>query len=280
MSSASPTRGVDLKTSLMLRIALVALGCLALVAAITLVETRREDRARAATTAEIIGKHLELQLLRIDTGIDAAKRFPDWDAVLPNLPLSGQCVLLRDTRGAVVRSHCTGTAPLQDAPPAWFAAAWKQVLPSEDSVDRPISYKGTSFGSVVVSSASDAVMARTWRQMKQLLILTGLTILAVSVLVYVAVANALAPTGDMIAGLDKLKAGEFSTRLPAFRLKELQRISEVSNALAEKIETTLAERRHRSRLARCKEILASVSVSLSSSRTAVRALQRRAGAAQ
>jgi len=42
--------------------------------------------------------------------------------------------------------------------------------------------------------------------------------------------------------LEKIKAGEFATRLPPFRLQELDRIGEVANALAAKIETTLAER--------------------------------------
>ncbi|MEI9900429.1 MAG: hypothetical protein WDN31_10230 [Hyphomicrobium sp.] len=45
-------RPVDLKRSLILRIALVACACLALVTAIVLVETHQDARQRAATTAD------------------------------------------------------------------------------------------------------------------------------------------------------------------------------------------------------------------------------------
>ena len=81
--------GGDLKRSLLVRISLVALACLIAVAVLSALETRREEEARAAAAAEIIGKHLELQLWRISAGVDIASRFPDWDALLVNLSLTG-----------------------------------------------------------------------------------------------------------------------------------------------------------------------------------------------
>jgi signal transduction histidine kinase len=63
----------------------------------------------------------------------------------------------------------------------------------------------------------------------------------------VAIARALAPTRDVISGLNELSSGAFQHRLPHFKLAELQRISEVANGLAETIETTLLERAELSR---------------------------------
>jgi signal transduction histidine kinase len=83
--------------------------------------------------------------------------------------------------------------------------------------------------------------------MKHLLILSALTVCALSALVYVAISRALAPTGDVVAGLNRLSAGELSYRLPAFKLSELQRVAEVTNELAAKIEATLDERAELSR---------------------------------
>jgi hypothetical protein len=51
-------------------------------------------------------------VLRIDTGIDTARRFPDWDALLVNLPIAGQCVQLYGVGGEIVRSQCAGTSLL------------------------------------------------------------------------------------------------------------------------------------------------------------------------
>ena len=39
------------------------------------------------------------------------------------------------------------------------------------------------------------------------------------------------PTKDILAGLDRLALGDLSSRLPRFRLIELQRISEAFNTL-------------------------------------------------
>jgi signal transduction histidine kinase len=91
------------------------------------------------------------------------------------------------------------------------------------------------------------VASRAWNEMKHLLILTALTIAALSDLVYVAIARALAPTGNVIAGLNRLSAGELSYRLPEFKLSELKRIADVTNELAERIETTLKQRAELSR---------------------------------
>ncbi|MEI9900428.1 MAG: histidine kinase [Hyphomicrobium sp.] len=154
----------------------------------------------------------------------------------------GQCVRYYDTKGEMKRGECAGLAPSEAAAPAWFSALSSLLFTPGDSAQHDISYKGQSYGSVVVSSDPEAVTARIWREIKHPLILTFLTIISLSISVYIALARALAPTRLVIDGLDKLASGEFAHRLPDFKLAELQRISEVSNLLAGRIETMLAER--------------------------------------
>jgi signal transduction histidine kinase len=244
--AATPRRPVDLKTSLILRIALVAVTCFVVVTAAVLFDSEREARASAATTADLVAKHLSFQLLRINAGFDASKRFPDWDALLPVNPAHGQCVRLENEKGAVVRSDCVGSPAHQEEAPSWFSALWSRVS-HQAPAKSTVSYKGKNYGTIVVSSDARVVAGRAWDELKHLVILTALTILAVSILVYVAIARALAPTGEVISGLDKLSTGVFAHRLPRFKLAELQRIAEVANELAEKVETTLAERAELSR---------------------------------
>lgn len=235
-------RSVDLKRSLILRIALVATACLALVTAIALVETHAEEQRRAATTADLVAKQLDLQLMRINAGFDLSNRFPDLDVVVDSAAAGGQCVRFYDDRGEMKRGNCVGAALSDNRAPEWFSAVSGLLFSPGDGVQRPVTYKGSSYGTVVVSSDPDAVTARMWREIKHPLILTFLTIASLSVFVYVAIARALRPTHEVIAGLNRLADGDFSHRLPAFRLAELQRISEVANQLAAKIEATLAER--------------------------------------
>jgi signal transduction histidine kinase len=243
VSAGTGSRRVDLKTSLLVRIALVALSCLIAVAVISIWETQRGEAVRAAATADVIGKQLELQLMRINTGIDSAKRYPDWDALLVNLPIAGQCVQLYGNGGELVRGQCAGTpSALGISTPAWFVDAWQFVLGGRSSAERTLIYKGESRGRVVVSTDERVVAHQAWRQMQQLVMLTALIVLVISLVVFWAIANALAPATVLINGLEKIKAGEFATRLPPFRLRELDRIGKAANALAAKIEATLAER--------------------------------------
>ena len=245
-TSVRRPRPVDLKTSLIGRIALVALACFVLVTAAVLWDSDRGERAGASGTADLVAKHLSFQLLRINAGFYLSRDYPDWDALLANNPARGQCVRLVNAHGDLVKSDCVGSVANQVEAPAWSSAIWSFFTP-EVHAESGVSYKGKDYGTVIVSSDSKVVASRAWNELRHLLILTALTIFALSVLVYVAIARALAPTGDVVTGLNKLSAGELSHRLPDFRLTELQRIAEVTNELAERIQAMLSERAELSR---------------------------------
>jgi two-component system sensor histidine kinase UhpB len=235
-------RPVDLKRSLILRIVLVAALCLATVAAVAFVEAHRDADRRAGATADLVARQLALQLLRINSGLDLARRFPEWDTVLAGGAGAGQCVRFYSPQGEMQRGDCVGSPPSSAVVPAWFAAVSSTLYPAGKGVSRDVSYKGVQYGTVVVTSAPEVVVARVWESLEHPLLLTFLTVVSLSVLVYVALARALAPTQEVIGGLNRLAAGDFSHRLPDFRLAELNRIAEVANQLAAKIEATLEER--------------------------------------
>lgn len=240
------TRSVDLKTTLVLHIAVVAMACFALVTLAVLWDADNDARQRSSAIADLAAKHVSLQLLRVNAGFGSSSRYPDWDGLLANNRNEGQCVRLDNEHGALVRNDCIGSRAEKDSAPTWFAAMWSYLSP-EQVAQSPVTYKGKSYGKVTVSSDPAMVASRAWNELKHLIILTALTIVALSALVYMALARALAPTQQLIEGLNRLSDGTFSHRLPRFRLSELQRIGEVSNTLAEKIETTLAERAELSR---------------------------------
>ncbi len=102
----------------------MAISCFVLVTAAVLLDSDREARGHDKTTADLVAKHLSLQLLRINAGFDLSNRFPDWDALLANNPTRGQCVRFENKHGAIMRSDCVGSLAHQGEPPGWFSALW------------------------------------------------------------------------------------------------------------------------------------------------------------
>src|SRR5262245_59538822 len=133
-ADAPRRRPVDLKRSLVLRIVVVAALCLAAVTAVTLVEAHRDASRRAATTADLVARQLELQLLRINTGLDLARRFPEWDTVIAGGVGGGQCLRFYNTRGVMQRGECAGSAPSADLAPQWFVALSSMLFAPEEGV--------------------------------------------------------------------------------------------------------------------------------------------------
>lgn len=235
-------RSVNLKTSLMIRIVLVVLACFLLAIAMVLIETRQERRLQDQNTVELVAGHLALQRLWIESANTMFGPFPDLDIIVDRLSATGQCVRFQDPEGRMVRSHCIGSAVPLDEAPAWFAGLYGLLFPAGEPRRQDVLYKRKVYGTVLVSSDSKAAMARAWRALRQMFGLTAITVLSLCLLVYVAIGRALAPTKTVVAGLNRLAAGELTYRLPAFHLSELQRIGEVTNLLADKVEVTLSER--------------------------------------
>ena len=237
---ASPS--LDLKWSLMLRVVAVALLCFLLAAALTLFGTYREVRKANETIADIVVRQLQVQLFRIESAIGVAAQFPDWDYVTDGVQSAGQCIQYIKADGSIGRSSCIGVNRSDDAPPAWFSALANWLLAARTEIVRPVAYHGKSYGTLVVTTETAAVLAAIWKDVSALLGLTALVVGAICLLQYIAISRALRPTKDILAGLDRLARGDLSSRLPSFRLVELQRISEVFNTLAAGLDRTMRER--------------------------------------
>jgi hypothetical protein len=72
---------LDLKSSLMLRLVAGALACFFIAAGLALFGTYRDVRQVNARVADLLARRLQIQLSHIESGIDAATRFPDFDLV-------------------------------------------------------------------------------------------------------------------------------------------------------------------------------------------------------
>jgi two-component system sensor histidine kinase UhpB len=173
----------------------------------------------------VLVRRLQIQLSHIESGIDATTRFPDFDLVSEHLQSTGQCVQYFGSNGSIVRSSCIGFNRDIGTPPAWFGAICSWIPVPQADVVRPISYRDKPYGSVVVTTEPAAIFASIWNEVSGMLGLTALVIGAICILQYRAISEVLRPTKDILAGLDRLARGDLSSRLPHFRLIELQRIS-------------------------------------------------------
>ena len=238
---------LDLKWLLVRRIVIVAVLCVMGGAGVVLRDVAAETRRQNQEVVETIGKQLALQLVRIDSALDLPERFPDWGAVINYMLQPGQCVQFRHPDGRAAHSDCIGLDSSTLRAPTWFAPIYGPLFLGQADVERPLIHRGDPKGTVKATLDSTAVAARAWFEVSRMLGLWTTMIAVMCLLVYVVVDRALRPTNEILAGLNRLAEGDLSCRLPRFRLRELDRISEVFNDLAQKLQITTWER---SRLAR------------------------------
>ncbi|MEQ1715587.1 MAG: histidine kinase [Hyphomicrobium sp.] len=233
---------LDLKWLLVRRIVIVAVLCVLGGASVVLRDVAAEARRQNQEVVETIGKQLALQLVRIDSALDLPERFPDWGAAINGLLQPGQCVQFHYPDRRTPNSNCIGLDSSAQLAPTWFAQTYGALFLGQAAVERPLIHRGDPKGTAKATLDATAVAARAWFEVSRMLGLWTTMIAVMCLLVYVVVDRALRPTNEILAGLNRLAQGDLSCRLPRFQLKELDRISEVFNDLAQKLQITTWER--------------------------------------
>lgn len=226
----------------MVRVALLALACFITFVSCTVLKVNREAMKELQTTAGTVAKHLELQLIRIETGFDTTYRFPDWDFLIDLVLKDGLCAQYLNSDGSVVRASCGGRGTPPQPTPNWFAIVYELAFSPGEAVERAVTTRLKAAGRVVVAPESQALMARAWQEIIHMLPATIVTIVVLCLLVELPIYLSLRPTKAMVAGLDRIAQGDLEYRLPSFRAIDLRRISEVVNQMASSLKTTLSDR--------------------------------------
>lgn len=233
---------MDLKWLLVRRITLVALACFLAGSALALYATARATKQQNVELADTVGRQLDLQLSRIDRSTDVPARFPDWDPVTSLSLQPGQCVQLLGVDGSLQRSSCSGIDAASISTPQWFFAAYRALIHGELSAARPLFHRDAPQGTIVAESDPVATAGEAWTTIAPLLGFSAVFVAALCLVTYFVVDRALRPAKEILSGLNRLAQGDLACRLPAFRLAELDRISEVFNALSEELAKATSER--------------------------------------
>ncbi|CAA9889638.1 Histidine kinase (fragment) [Candidatus Methylobacter favarea] len=234
---------MNLKVYLVSHIILITAVCLLATAVYVFYQADRQTRLETRLTAESIDKQLELQLLRSAAGFGQPERFPDFGLWKETSTAPGICVNYLSGHSNLKRSLCNGSATAARSWPAWFEYIYRRAFNPGFAVTRQVTFKGQVQGSASVEPSAEMEIASAWHQVGGLMSLSASTTLALCLLVYFTVNRALDPAQAIVAGLEKMKEGELSFRLPTFKLDEWQRTAKAINQLASSQQQLLSERK-------------------------------------
>jgi signal transduction histidine kinase len=233
---------IDLKLRLALRVVALAAFCFLAASAYAVFDSDRSARENASVIARIAAKDLELQQNQLHWIKTANSLYPDLQRIAVPLMAPGLCIAYKSKDGEILQRLCSGQQTDKTTAPALFAGLYRSIFDPGEEILHPILVENRIEGAAVVTLDPASLIAQSWRETSRLLTLMAVTLSALCILVYAALARALRPVSLVLSGLKQLAANDLSARLPAFDLAELSAIRNVFNTLAEMLQTTLAER--------------------------------------
>jgi two-component system sensor histidine kinase UhpB len=225
-----------LHTRLLLGIAAVTLAALLLSVLIPLGSVRPDvDRETAGT--------LQLTTLLVDVG-DQVRVAPDAMAALAGAaaavresqPLRHVRITLQDLTGQAVAA-----TPVDTRQGDWLAGLLAGG--GRPPLSYPLAWSGHRFGALLVSADPRSEVSEIEERVGSDLLLLVLVILAMAGAVYFMVRRGLRPVGQIQLALAQLQAGALATRLPRFRVKDLDDISDSFNHCAAALQSASVHRR-------------------------------------
>ena len=226
-----------LHTRLLFGIGTVTLVAL-LVSLLVPLESIRTDVARETDASmQLAQLLLDVQHAVGNAQGSAEARFAATDEIRRANDLRHVRVSLVDDTGALL-----ATSPAEEPQAGVITKALLSSGPPATLV-YPVSYHAVPLGELRVSSNPMSEFAEIEQRVGEDLALLALTLLALSAAIYWMVRRGLQPIAQVQAALAKLQAGHFETRLPRFRLRDVDDISQRFNQCAAAMEQAAAQRR-------------------------------------
>ncbi|MBR1204251.1 MULTISPECIES: sensor histidine kinase [unclassified Bradyrhizobium] len=207
---------------------------------------RSVDRATSAS-AERVSQALEALywrelLLRSSRMREQLLPAPDWRTIeTMGLIAPGICVQF-EPAGAFEKPLCGQSKGIGKAPPRWFAATVQTVLGGHATVERPISARTATAGTVRAVSDPDAAIALAWQHILDNIHVALLMALAIALLASLAIAHTLAPAHSIVSALRRMAEGEYRTPLPRVRSMDLAMIGRAVGDLGDRLAQAEEER--------------------------------------
>jgi two-component system sensor histidine kinase UhpB len=193
----------------------------------------RNDVAASAARAAVVIQ----DRTRFGTGAQKA------DLLMSVIKVMGPGICV-DLAGSLFEANhvCSGWGDIGAAPPSWFRTFVPAIPQSESNASRAIMINGQEVEVLVASADQEVMIRKAWAQVRTVAMATIMTTSATALLALLVVGHALLPARTLIMALRRLEKADYATRLPRFDQVEFRRISHAFNDLADRLETTSAER--------------------------------------
>lgn len=234
---------MSLKFRLNLLITLLSLAFILVVGTILVNDTRISIRERVEAASRVTVQLLDTVIVSSALNPEYGETHKVLQSFLQSLGyVRSSHIMLYDIRGNVLYESPESTFKSNVYPPAWFA---KLVEPNTEIVERKIRY-----GTLVVSSSAAGSIREAWSGFSQLMWVGLVFFVLLNVMVYALLSHSLRPVNRILASINRMERGDLSTRLPAFKLPEFDRIGHSLNRMAESLaaERQLEENRQLTQL--------------------------------
>ncbi|WP_292411220.1 MULTISPECIES: histidine kinase [unclassified Methylophaga] len=234
---------MNLRLQLFFRIMLIGFVCLVVSAGYVLYQTDQQAKLEADLTALRIEKQLTQQLLKMFSRYDYSIAFPDSNILQQLNGVPGSCVQFLSRTESRRRSLCNEVVHDETRWPQWFGELYQQLFQPNYEASRRFSFNAITYGNIIVSLNMETEIARAWSNLRAVFGILSVSILAVSLLVFMTIHRMLHPAQLIVRGLEKMRQGDLQTRIPSFEIGEWRRTSEAINALASTQQEIMNENR-------------------------------------
>jgi len=231
---------MNLKVQLLYRILFIAIVCLTVSAFYVLHQTDRQAQSEAKFTANRIGVQVKAQILQLFTRNDFASPFPNTELWPDINNVSGSCIQFLSRSEKRHRNLCQKITEAERTWPTWFGTLYQKLFSPDFQVKNVISFNAPTYGAIVVTLNSRTETARAWNNLRSVIGVLFVSIVAVCILVYITINRLLTPAQTIIKGLEKMQLGLLDTRLPTFDVKEWRQTSDAINQLVSNQELAIA----------------------------------------
>jgi len=177
----------------------------------------------------------------LDTVIISSSQNPSWGYTHEVLALflnslghvRGNNIVLYNIRGELLYKTPPSKYMDDQIPPEWFV---KMLTPEEKSISRFI-----RFGRLEIHPNATGAIREAWGKVKYLFWLALVFFITLNSMVYWVLGRSLQPLKEVLNVINKVEKGDFSARLPIFKLPEFSRIGQSFNTMGESLQLSTAE---------------------------------------
>jgi two-component system sensor histidine kinase UhpB len=226
----------------------IVLLCLTLTAGCVMFDAHRTIGAETAASGERVARELENLFWREILWRNSLRDdrllppIPNWESLTTLKLISpGVCITFAPD-AKEPHSLCSQVEGVGTAAPDWFSKAYENLFDLQTPITRAVTLRQRENAVVIATADPAAAVRQAWRQISVVVSVAAYMAIGICLLAAAAIAQALAPTQRIIAGLRRLEEGNYRHRIEPNNSGDFSLIVRAVNDLSERLAQTTAER--------------------------------------